>query len=115
KRNPDAPLASLLTATGTSTSDVDDIIIATKIRLLAETPGRPAFGIRFATKLPNASNESGLGLDTTDFYATLLGAKTVQSVRVVGNIGVGILADPTQGHRQNDVLSYDLSSARAIS
>ena len=30
-------------------------------------PSRPAFGFRFATKLPNASNESGLGLDTTDF------------------------------------------------
>jgi len=67
--------------------------VATKIRLLAEGASRPALGIRFATKLPNASNESGLGLDTTDFYIALLGAKTVQSIRVVGNFGVGILAD----------------------
>jgi hypothetical protein len=114
KRNTTAPLASLVTATGTSTSDVDDIVIATKIRLLAETAGRPAIGIRFATKLPNASNESGLGLDTTDFYATLLGAKTVQSVRVVVNLGAGILADPTSGNRQNDVLTYGVSLARAL-
>src|SRR5437870_1544891 len=43
-RNPAAPLASLLTITGTSTSDVDDAVIATKIRLLAERSGRPAIG-----------------------------------------------------------------------
>jgi hypothetical protein len=67
ERNPAAPLAGLLTVTGTSTHDVEDIVVATKIRLLQETAGRPAVGIRFATKLPNASNESGLGLDTTDF------------------------------------------------
>ena len=76
------------------------------------------FGTRFitddATKLPNASNESGLGLDTTDFYMSLLGAKTVQSIRFVGNLGFGILADPTVGNRQNDVLTYGVSLARAM-
>src|SRR3954462_2321634 len=58
-----APLSSLVTATGDTTHDVEDIVVATKIRLMAEGPGKPALGIRFATKLPNASNESGLGLD----------------------------------------------------
>ncbi len=114
KRNSGAPLSSLLTVTGTSTHDAEDIVIATKIRLLAESMGRPALGVRFATKLPNASNESGLGLDTTDFFMSLLGAKTVQSVRVVGNVGFGILADPIVGNRQNDVLTYGLSFARAM-
>jgi hypothetical protein len=104
-RNPAAPLASLVTATGTTTADAEDITIATKIRLLAETMGRPALGLRFATRLPNTSNESGLGLDTMDFYMSVLGAKTVQSVRVVGNLGFGILPDPTVGNRQNDVLT----------
>ena len=113
-RNPNAPLASLLTVTGDSTHDVEDVTVATKIRLLPETGGRPAIGLRFATKLPNASNESGLGLDTTDFGVTLLIAKTTQSVRVVANIGAGILADPTVGNRQNDVLLYGLSFARAV-
>jgi hypothetical protein len=114
RRDAAAPLASLLTATGANTHDVSDVVVATKIRLMREAAGRPALGIRFATKLPNASNESGLGLDTTDFQASLLGAKTVQSIRVVGNLGVGILADPTQGHRQNDVLAYGISFARAM-
>ncbi len=109
-----APLSSELTVTGDSTRDVEDTVIATKVRLLTETAGRPAFGLRFATKLPNASNEKGLGLDTTDFYMSVLAAKTVQSIRIVGNFGVGILADPTQGHRQNDVATYGLSFARAM-
>jgi hypothetical protein len=113
-RNPNAPLASELRVTGTSTHDVSDVVVATKIRFLAETAGRPALGIRFATKLPDASNEKGLGLDTTDFTVSLLGAKTVQSIRVVGNLGVGILSDPTVGHRQNDVIAYGLSFARAV-
>jgi hypothetical protein len=113
-RNPGAPLASLVTATGPTTHAAEDITIATKVRLLAETMRRPAVGLRFATRLPNASNESGLGLDTTDFYMSLLGAKTVQSVRVVGNLGFGILADPTVGNRQNDVLTYGVSLARAM-
>ena len=109
----DAPLASAVTATGNSTSDVEDIVIGTKIRLAAERAGRPAFGFRFATRLPNASNESGLGTDTIDFLASLLVAKNIQSVRVVGNVGFAILSDPTQGDRQNDVVTYGLSFARA--
>ena len=109
-----APLSSELQISGDSTHGVDDALIGMKIRLAAETATRPAFGFRFSTKLPNASNESGLGLDTIDFYSSLLGAKTVQSVRVVGNIGVGILSDPTNGHRQNDVLMYGVSFARAV-
>jgi hypothetical protein len=111
-----APLSNLLTigAGDTVTHDVEDIVLATKIRLTAESASRPALGVRFATKLPNASNESGLGLDTMDFYMSLLGAKTVQSIRVVGNFGFGILADPTNGNRQNDVLTYGLSFARAV-
>ncbi len=110
----DAPLSNLLDFTGDRTSDVEDIVIATKIRLLSETPGRPAVGVRFATKLPNASNESGLGLDTTDVYMSALFGKTVQSIRFVGNVGVGILGDPTDGNRQNDVLTYGMSLARAV-
>jgi hypothetical protein len=113
KRQP-APLSSLLNVTGDRTHDVSDIVIATKIRVVSEGTTRPALAVRFATKLPNASNEAGLGLDTTDFFASLLGAKNVQSVRGVANIGLGILGDPTSGNRQNDVLTYGVSLARAL-
>jgi len=113
-RQATAPLSSLLDFSGDSTHDVEDITVATKIRLLSETAGRPAFGVRFATRLPNASNESGLGLDTTDFLASVLFGKTVQSIRFVGNAGLGILGDAVDGNRQNDVLTYGASVARAV-
>ena len=110
-----APLSPLLEISDDDTSDVEDLVLATKVRLVAEAPGRPAVGLRFATKLPNASNESGLGHDMTDFFASLLIAKTVQSVRIVGNAGVAILGDPTsQVPEQNDLLTYGLSVARAL-
>ena len=113
-RDDDAPLASMVTATGDSTSSVEDFVIGTKIRLVPEGVAHPAIGFRFATRLPNASNESGIGLDTTDFFASLLFGKTVRSIRVVGNGGLGILSDPTRGDRQNDVLTYGISLARAV-
>jgi hypothetical protein len=109
-----APLSDLVTVTGDRTTDVQDLVVATKIRLLSETYRRPAVGFRFATRLPNASNENGLGLDTTDVFMALLFAKTTESIRVVGNAGVGILADPTEGNRQNDVVTYGVSLARAL-
>jgi hypothetical protein len=110
----EAPLSGMLDISGSSTSDVEDIVLATKVRILTEGATRPAIGVRFATKLPTASNEAGIGLDTTDFYVTGLFAKTIQSVRAVGNLGLGILGDPTRGDAQNDVVAYGLSLARAL-
>jgi hypothetical protein len=110
----DAPLSNQLNFDGDRTHAVEDLVVATKIRLLAETTGRPAMAVRFATRLPNASNESGLGLDTTDFFVSALLGKTVRSIRFVGNVGLGILADPVRGDRQNDVLTYGVSVARAV-
>lgn len=110
-----APLSGLLDFDGDETTDVDDFIVATKLRLLSESGQRPAIGLRLATKLPNASNESGLGTDMTDFFASLLVAKTVQSIRVVGNGGLAILGDPTSAvPEQNDLLTLGLSVARAM-
>ncbi len=113
KREP-APLSHLLTFDGDRTTDVDDLVVGTKVRLVPEGVGRPAIALRFATKLPNAGNESGLGTDTMDFYFATLVGKTVQSVRFVGNVGFGILNDPIEGHEQNDVLTYGFSVARAV-
>ena len=110
----DAPLSDFLKIDGDTTSDFQDVIVATKIRVLAESPKHPSFAVRFATKLPMATNEDGIGLDTMDFFATLLVAKTVQSVRIVGNGGVGILTSPTSIGAQNDVLLYGASFARAL-
>lgn len=112
--DPLAPLAHMLDYEGTRTHDIEDIVIGAKVRFLAETESRPAMAVRFSTRLPNASNESGLGLDTTDFNFGFAIGKTVQSVRVVGNVGFGILPDPVRGDRQNDVFNYGFSVARAV-
>jgi hypothetical protein len=113
-RRADAPFSGMLSFAGDRTSDFENIVVATKVRVVGEGPRRPAIGFRFATQLPTAGNESGLGLDTTDFHFGLLVGKTVQSVRVVGNVGLGILSDPTRGDRQNDVLLFGVSFARAM-
>jgi len=110
----DAPLSSMVDVPGDTTRSFDDLVVGTKVKIVAESGRRPAIALRFATRLPNASNESGLGLDTMDFFQSLLVGKTHQSMRVVGNVGLGILSDPTRGDRQNDVLIYGLSLARAI-
>jgi hypothetical protein len=109
-----APLSNLLPLDLTETSAVDDVVIATKLRIVNEGPVRPAIGLRFATRLPNASNESGLGHDTTDFFAAFLIGKTVKSLRVVGNAGVAIVGDPTVAARQEDLLTLGMSMAQAL-
>jgi hypothetical protein len=109
-----APNSYKLTFPGDETSDVDDVTIATKLKVLSERGRRPSFGLRLATKLPNASNESGLGLDTLDFSATVLAGKTSGSNRYVGNVGLAILGDTVRGDRQSDVLVYGLSLSHAL-
>ena len=82
---------------------------------LAKRRGRPAIGSWFSTRLPNAGNESGLGKDVQDFASALSIGKTVQSVRVVANIGMMMIGKPTEAAAQDDLLIYSLSVARAIS
>ena len=111
-----APLSPMLTVPigAVSTSDFPDGSIGAKVRFLPETARRPSMAVKFSTRLPNEGNESGLGLDTTDFNFGIAIAKTVQSSRVVGNFGFGILGDPVRGDNQNDVLNYGASIARAV-
>jgi hypothetical protein len=111
---PGAPLSHLLQIDGTGTDDFGDIHIGAKVRLLSETARRPAIGSWFSTRLPNAGNESGLGKDVQDFSSALSIGKTVQSVRVVANIGLTMIGRPTEAVAQDDLLIYSLSVARAI-
>ena len=110
-----APLSHLLQLDGDTTDDFGDIRIGAKVRLLSETARRPAIGTWFSTRLPNAGNESGLGKDVQDFASAVTVGKTVQSVRVVGNIGLLMIGKPTEVAAQDDLLIYSLSVARAIS
>jgi hypothetical protein len=89
--------------------------IGAKVRLVSEGARRPSIATRFSTRLPNAGNESGLGKDMQDFSTSILVAKTIQSVRVVGNVGLLMIGNPTLPAAQDDLLFYNLSVARAVS
>ena len=110
----DAPLAFRVPPDITRTSDILDVTVATKLRVFAEGRHRPSIGVRFATRLPNASNESGLGLDTTDFYFSILAGKTIGSFRIVGNAGIGILGNPLVATIQSDAFRGGLSVAHSV-
>jgi hypothetical protein len=110
----EAPLSAELDYDGESSSDIRDPVVATLVRVRDETTGGPALGFRMATRLPIASNQSGLGLDTTDFFVSLLAAKDAGRLRWIANLGLGILEVPTAVTSQNDVLTYGVSVSRRV-
>lgn len=97
-----------------STSDVGDFFIATKIKIRNEGRRTPALGVRFGAELPNSNQERGIGLNQTNFFATLLATKNIGRLRVSGNLGLGILTAPVDLFTQNDVLLYGLSAAYRV-
>lgn len=109
-----APLSAELDFDGETSSDIRDPLVSTLVRMRDESGGAPALGLKIATRLPVASNQSGLGLDTTDFFVALLAAKDAAGLRWVANLGLGILEVPTAVTSQNDVLTYGFSVSRAL-
>jgi hypothetical protein len=97
-----------------STGAFDDIIVGTKIRLLAEQSGTPGVAVRVATRLPNAKHPSGLGQDTTDFYSSLIVGQSISDTHVTGNLGVGILGDPLHGNRHVGSLLYGVALSHKV-
>jgi hypothetical protein len=110
----EAPLSERLEFTGDSTNDVGDLTIATKINLLKENEARPGIGFRFGTQLPNASQESGLGVDELNFFLTALLEKNFGQFRLIGNVGLSILGDPTNIASQNDLYNYSVAAILPI-
>ena len=111
----DAPLSSILDIPGDRTTAPQDIVVATKVRLLGGRGWRPAMAVRVGTKLPNAGNESGLGSDTTDVLFTLLATWIPGRWRISTNLGTGIVGDPSQIGVQHDPTLYAVAVARALS
>jgi hypothetical protein len=71
-----------------------DLRLSTKVRLLSEAERRPAVGLRFGTKLPNASKQKQLGTDETDFGAEALLSKDFGPLAGHVNLGLAILGNP---------------------
>jgi hypothetical protein len=98
-----------LAAGANSTNDAGDFILWTKFKLRAETARGPAVGFRFGVQLPNSSQGTGIGLNQTNAYGSILVGKKFGSdgrFNTFGNLGIAILTAPTQLFTQNDVFTY---------
>lgn len=106
----DAPNSPLLDFSGNSTSDVGDLVMATKARFVDESGAIPAVGFRFGVQLPNGATERGLSTDETNFFGSLLVEKKLAHMTLVGNVGLAILGDPLSPGAQDDLLTYGLAA-----
>jgi hypothetical protein len=91
-------------------SDFGDLSLSTKMKIVSESPKMPIISFRPTVVLPNANQASGLGLNTTRFFASVLAGKTIGKAFLYGNFGLGIMDDPTIANAQNDVLTYGLAA-----
>lgn len=95
-----------------SSNDTGDFILWTKFKLRNETERGPSLGFRVGVGLPNSSQGTGIGLNQTNAYGSILvGKKFGQDGRfnTFGNLGIAILTAPTELFSQNDVLTYGVA------
>ena len=95
-----------------------DARIFTKLWFMRERDLWPALGMRFGTKLPDATRSTRLGTDDTDFAAAALGSKTIGPVTTHVNLGISLLGNsgPSIGNSfkaggQDDLFIYALGVA----
>ncbi|MBI5623872.1 MAG: hypothetical protein HY924_08850 [Elusimicrobia bacterium] len=96
---------------GVQRNDGGDILLGTKWTALREQGLRPGLGFRWAVKLPNTSEETGLGTDQTDVMAGLIVSKTLGRVQLDGNLGLAIMGDPTHEVDQVDVMTGGVAAS----
>lgn len=100
-----------------STNDTGDFTLSAKFKLRNETQRGPSLGFRFGVQLPNSNQSTGVGLNQTNAYGSILvGKKFGRDGRfnTFGNLGIAILTAPTQLFSQNDVLTYGLAGIYRI-
>ncbi len=96
---------SSVATTNNPTGDIGDFSLWTKFGILPEYKTGIGFSIKFGIQLPNASNESGLGIDEMNFFSSFLIEKHFAGLWTA-NVGLGILSDPTKTGAQHDVCMY---------
>jgi hypothetical protein len=89
-----------------STNGTGDFSLWTKIRILGEQKHRPAVAFRFGFELPNSNQAKGIGINTTNVFATIVLQKHFGKLNVFGDVGIGILQAPLVTFSQNDELVY---------
>lgn len=101
---------SIRTTANQTTADIGDFSLWTKFVVVNENTHGFGFSVRFGIQLPNASNESGLGIDEMNFFSSFLLQKYFAGHWTV-NTGLGIIGDPTQVGSQHDVFIYGIEYA----
>ncbi len=110
-----APFPLRLSTGTNSTHDTGDFYLATKFKLRRESKRAPAFGFRFGAEMPNSNEVRGIGINQTNFFATVLTGKHFgKKLYVYGNLGLGILTAPLDRFTQNDVLLYGLAATYGV-
>ena len=110
-RGPSAIPLNLLPGANSS-NDTGDFTLSAKFKLRNETRRGPSLGFRFGVQLPNSSQGTGIGLNQTNAYGSLLIGKRFGRdgrLNTFGNVGVAILTAPTELFSQNDVITYGLA------
>ncbi len=92
-----------------------DLTLWTKIRFMEEKGSRPAVGLRFGVKLPNAKDEVGLGTDQTNFYAAALMGKSMGRFDNHLNLGIAIYDSPFRVREQKDLFTAAFVSSYQVS
>ena len=94
-----------------STRDVGDFRLSTKIKLRNETRRSPSLGFKFGVELPNSNQARGIGVNQTNAFGLILVGKKFgheDRLNLFGNLGLGILTAPVNQFTQNDVLLYGI-------
>lgn len=101
---------------GNSTTDFDDFIISTKIKLRNETENLPAVGVKLGFQMPNTNQARGIGTNQINVFGKVLLQKRfgrtqgkTPRVNVFGNLGLAIMTAPLERFTQNDVMLYGLA------
>ena len=72
-------------------------------------------GFEFTTKLPNASQDDGLGTNEADIIGKLLLSSDWGRLKTHLNLGMAVLGDPSRDGNQNDFIVWGLGGQYALS
>lgn len=86
--------------------EVGDFATWLKVQAVRPRGRRPGLGVLLGTKLPNASDESGLGTDETDAFLGVVLSRAMAGHEMRLNFGLAILGDPLEERAQQDVLTF---------
>lgn len=94
--------------------DAGPLTVAAIVRLTPEH-WRTDVALRFGTRIPTTSDESGLERDRTDFLATLGARWRYHGFSAMGETGVGINGTRDHEYPQSDVWSFALRLQQQVS